>query len=213
MRLVSKDYRNIAWHALSGNWGFMIGALLLAGLICGAVSSIPAVGILASAAINGPISYGLAVISIGLIRKEYLKISSLFDGFNNFIETFLLYLLNIIFIALWSLLFIIPGIIKAFAYSMSTYILADNPNMTQKEARKYSEKLMEGNKFRLFCLYCSFIGWYFLCILTCGILLILVVPYFQASIAAFYDDLIQHEDINNFISSSYNDNSFLNNTY
>lgn len=213
MQLTSKDYRNIAWQALSGNWGFIIGATLLASLICGAVTSIPTVGPLASIAITGPISYGLVIITINVIRKEFLKLSSLFDGFSNFGETFLLYLLNSIFVALWTLLFIIPGIIKSFAYSMSPYILADNPNMTQKEARKQSERLMNGNKFRLFCLELSFIGWIFLSILTCGILLIWVIPYMQTAVAAFYDDLIQHNDINTYVNSNNNDNSFLNNTY
>lgn len=76
---------------------------------------------------------------------------------------------------------------------MSNYILDDNPNMRPKDAIAMSVKLMKGNKFRLFCLHFSFIGWIFLSILTCGILIFYVTPYIQVAQAAFYDDLIQNQ--------------------
>ena len=87
---------------------------------------------------------------------------------------------------------------------MSYYILADNPTLTQSEARRRSEQLMNGHKFRLFCLHLSFIGWYLLSALTGGILLFWVIPYVQVATAAFYDDLIE------YTNDKYDPNSTLN---
>ena len=101
-----------------------------------------------------------------------------------------------IFTFLWTLLLIIPGIIKSYAYSMSGFILAENSEMTAKEAMKVSEKMMAGNKWRLFCLQFSFIGWQLLLYLSfgesasCGL-----TPYMNAATAAFYDE-ISREPLN-----------------
>ena len=95
-----------------------------------------------------------------------------------------------VFIFLWSLLFIVPGIIKAHSYAMAKFILADNPDMEGIAALKASEKLMYGNRWRLFCLRFSFIGWFFLAVLTFGIGFIFLNPYVKAAETAFYLDLI-----------------------
>ncbi len=217
MKLLSRDYRRIAWNALSGKWGFMIGVCLLTSLISGAVASIPGVGFLASIAITGPLSFGLVALTLNLLRNEELKINNLFCGFSNFGETFLLYFLNGIYVFLWTLLLIIPGIVKTYAYSMSTYILADNPTITQKEARKRSEQLMIGNKFRLFCLHLSFLGWFLLIIITCGIASLWVIPYMQIATAAFYDDIIKeyqsNETTNTNTTTETNTTSEINTNY
>ena len=92
-------------------------------------------------------------------------------------------------IFLWTLLFIIPGIIKAYSYAMVPYILAENPNLSTKEALDLSKKMMYGNKGRLFCLQISFIGWMILCALTLGIGYIFLAPYQKASEAYFYKDI------------------------
>ena len=72
---------------------------------------------------------------------------------------------------------------------MSYYILADNPQMSCNDARVTSMEMMKGNKWRLFCLWFSFIGWWLLSILTLGILFLWTIPYMQVATAAFYDDL------------------------
>ena len=79
-------------------------------------------------------------------NNETIKVENLFNGFKDFARTFSLHLINSVFIFLWSLLFIIPGIIKALSYSMSYFILQENPNLSANEARKESMRLMEGNK-------------------------------------------------------------------
>jgi len=93
----------------------------------------------------------------------------------------------IIFVLLWSLLLIVPGIIAAFRYSMSFYILADNPDMGIMEAINESKRMMRGNKWKFFCLNLSFIGWAILGVLTLGIGYLWLTPYIEVTMIAFYD--------------------------
>ena len=83
----------------------------------------------------------------------------------------------------------IPGIIAAYRYSMATYIMAENPDMKAMEAIEASKQMMSGNKFRLFCLDLSFIGWDILGMITLGIGMLFVRPYQQAAKAAFYREV------------------------
>ena len=85
------------------------------------------------------------------------------------------------------MLYCIPGIIRGIAYSMSYYIMNDNPDMTPKEVIKHSIKITDGYKGKYFCLQISFIGWLLLCILSLGILTIWIAPVISASNAAFYE--------------------------
>lgn len=89
----------------------------------------------------------------------------------------------------WSLLFVIPGIIAAYRYSMATYIMAENPTITPTEAIERSKALMDGRKGDLFCLDLSFIGWALLTVLTAGIGALWLTPYMAVSRAAFYRSL------------------------
>lgn len=188
--MFAKDFRRIAWESLKGNWGLMIGICVVYDLILVGIQIIPGIGSMASLLISGPLILGMNLAFIKLIRKEKVEFVELFSGFkNNFIDGFLLVLLNGLLVALWSLLFIIPGIIKGYSYAMSTFILAENPQLSQSEARKASVEMMNGHKWRLFCLELSFIGWVLLSALTLGILLFWVTPYMHAAFAAFYEDL------------------------
>lgn len=161
--------------------------------VCSALSAIYIGGIV-SLLVSGPFALGLTWISLTVVRGGNPKIEMLFSGFKQFGRAFLLNLLIGIFVFLWALLLIIPGIIKAYSYSMSFYILADNPEMSANDARKKSMEMMQGNKWRLFCLHFSFIGWGLLCILTLGILTFWVMPYEQAAEAEFYQSLLPHEE-------------------
>jgi uncharacterized membrane protein len=89
----------------------------------------------------------------------------------------------------WSLLFIIPGIIKAFSYSMTPFILDEYPELTPVEAIHRSRMMMKGHKFDLFWLYLSFIGWGILCLFTAGIGFLWLAPYIQTVEAAFYEEV------------------------
>ena len=89
----------------------------------------------------------------------------------------------------WSLLFVIPGIVAAYRYSMATYIMAENPGMQATEAIERSKALMDGRKGDLFCLDLSFFGWALLTVLTAGIGALWLAPYMAVSRAAFYRSL------------------------
>ena len=90
---------------------------------------------------------------------------------------------------LWTLLFIIPGIIKTYEYAIIPYILADDPEISSKDAFKKAKQMMKGNKWRLFKLEFSFIGWGILCVLTLGIGTFFLIPYANAANAEFYTEL------------------------
>lgn len=87
---------------------------------------------------------------------------------------------------LWTLLFIIPGIVKSYAYRMVPYILADNPTMGADNAITLSRKMMDGNKFELFVMELSFLGWYLLGLLALGVGILFVNPYYNATEAQLY---------------------------
>lgn len=149
--------------------------------------------------IGGPITFGASMFFLNLIRKTNAKIEDVFMGFKYFGKTFLLNLLMGIFILLWSLLLIIPGIIASFSYSMAYYILIDNPQLSSFEAINRSKDMMKGYKGKLFCLYLSFAGWFILCIATFGIGFIWLEPYMQTSIAVFYQGLKNHSNEKNLL--------------
>jgi uncharacterized membrane protein len=107
-------------------------------------------------------------------------------GYMNVVKTmFLKYL----YIFLWSLLFIIPGIIKSFEYFAIDYILAENPEMDRNRVFGLSKSMTSGEKWKIFVLMLSFIGWGLLCILTLGIGFIFLMPYIQATLAELYSVL------------------------
>lgn len=99
------------------------------------------------------------------------------------------YLLKNIFVFLWSLLLVIPGIIKSLSYAMTNYILVDHPEFSAGQAINLSKDMMYGHKFDLFYLYLSFIGWTLLCILTLGIGMLWLYPYIETAQASFYRDV------------------------
>ena len=108
---------------------------------------------------------------------------------NGYFKNLLTYLLMYLFIALWTLLLFIPGIIKSLAYSLTPYIIKDFPELSANEAITLSMKMMKGYKAKLFLLMLSFIGWGILCIFTLGVGLLWLIPYMQTTFAAFYQDV------------------------
>lgn len=110
-------------------------------------------------------------------------------GLSNYWHKVWGYLLMYILIILWSFLLIIPGIIKAFSYAMTPYILEDRPELSASDAIHLSRTMMRGHKFDLFYLYLSFIGWALLCLVTCGIGFLWLTPYMQTTTAAFYQEV------------------------
>lgn len=139
--------------------------------------------------LGGVIRQGYAVYLLKQYDHRDPQTNDLFSQFDYFGSAFCLKLLQTLFVFLWSLLLIFPGIMKAYAYSMAPFIMAENPNMTAREALRASEDLMYGHKAELFFLELSFIGWGLLSVLTLGIGSLWLTPYIQAAHAAFYRNL------------------------
>lgn len=137
-----------------------------------------------------PLSWGLTVSLLRNHREESVDLENLFDGFRGgrYTRVFCALFLVHLFTFLWTLLLIIPGIMKAFSYALTPYILLDEPELTARQAITRSCEIMQGRRWKLFCLSLSFIGWGILSILTFGIGFLWLAPYMNASIAAFYED-------------------------
>lgn len=136
-----------------------------------------------------PLGWGYAVSFLNHHRGMRTDIDRLFAGYKQFGRIFVAYLLNTLYILFWTMLLIIPGIVKSYSYALMPYILADNPEMSGEQAICRSMAMMQGNKLRLFLLHLSFIWWGILAILTCGIGFLWLYPYIYASMAAFYEDV------------------------
>ena len=176
--------RKQSYDLLEGRW--MISALifLVYTVIMGAASSIVIGTILLL-----PLSYSIKVIFLDLNRGQELNASDLFGGFKDYGRILLTMLLTDIYIFLWSLLFVIPGIIKYYSYSMVPYVLRDYPDLSFDEAIEQSMHMMNGFKSKLFMLDLSFIGWAILCVFTLGIGFFWLMPYVYTNHALFYEDL------------------------
>jgi uncharacterized membrane protein len=135
---------------------------------------------------GGAIELGYCRFNKNLINGRNPQFNDLFSKFDLFWKALGLRIVIAIFTFLWSLLFIIPGIIAAYSYSMAFYILEENPSMGILDAINQSKEMMRGNKWRLFCLEISFIGWFILCLFTFGIGILWLHPYINAAVAAFY---------------------------
>ncbi|MBM7709528.1 DUF975 family protein [Enterococcus lemanii] len=145
---------------------------------------------------------GISWTFLDLLRGSKTSITPLKDALRGFqapygIGILVIYLLSSIFTFFWSLLFVIPGIIKSYSYSQAYFIYYDEYRQTGVPPRYLdsitkSRRLMDGNKGRLFLLDLSFIGWHFVALLTLGIGYLWLMPYISATKAAFYADLAQN---------------------
>ena len=135
-----------------------------------------------------PLSYGLDVFILKYVRKEQVEYDEIFKYYSKFVPIFLLGLLMSIFIGLWSLLFVIPGIIAAISYSQAMFIMIDGEEEPSACIKK-SKEMMYGYKWDYFVFMLSFFGWYLLCALTLGIALVYVGPYVSVSEALYYEEL------------------------
>ncbi len=165
-----------------GMAALLVGGLayvLVAGLVLGIVYMI----------LGGIVSTGYARFNLNLVDRVEAKIDNLFEYFSEWKTMALAEILRSIYIFLWSLLFVIPGIIASYSYAMTPYILAENPGISANEAISKSKEMMDGNKWRLFCLRFSFIGWDILSTFTLGIGNLWLTPYKNAADAVFYREV------------------------
>ena len=143
--------------------------------------------------LGGVIQLGYAQYLLKQQDRQEQQVKDLFSQFDRFGQGFLQHFLRGLFTVLWSLLFIIPGIVKALSYSMTPFIMAENPELSAKEAINASKILMDGHKWELFCLEFSFMGWNLLNALTLGIGSLFLNPYINAAYAAFYRNISRQD--------------------
>ena len=139
------------------------------------------------------VTVGYMKFNMDLIDGEIGGVEMLFRYFRQWRTMLAAGLLQAVYIIGWTLLFIIPGIIAGYRYSMTSCILAENPEMGANDAITRSKELMKGNKWRLFCMEISFIGWMILSVFTCGIGDLWLTPYRAAAHTVFYRELVPLE--------------------
>lgn len=144
---------------------------------------------LATFLIGGVLQMGYADYLLKQHDGNKMDFSILFSRFDHFGTGFAQRFLRGLYVTLWSLLFIIPGIIKSYAYAMTPFILAEHPQLTASQAIRLSGDMMDGYKAELFILDLSFIGWNILAALTFNLGNIVLNPYKNAAYAAFYRQL------------------------
>lgn len=169
-----------------GNYWTFFGAGILWNILFGVAA--PAAPLLAFLR-----QYGIANMALRGADHRQLTVGDAFIGFNQFGRAFGCGFLTTLFILLWSLLLVIPGIVKSFSYMLTPYILLDNPQMPVMAAIDESRRLMHGNKWRAFFLGLSFIGWWLLGILTLGLLYFWLVPYQSITMGAFYRAVLREK--------------------
>jgi uncharacterized membrane protein len=161
-----------------------------------------------------PLQLSYAIFFLALVRRQNARIGMLLAGFKNFGNALGALLLMVVFMFLWSLLLIIPGIIAGLRYSQVFFLLADNPQLGPLQAIRQSKEMMRGHKYKLFCLWLRYWGWTLLCMLawaigrefieplvptgiarplaflvTFGITYAFLLPYMHTGMARFYDDI------------------------
>ena len=193
----SSEIKDKALAALKGNWTDAVIATIMYGVIVGACPAV--LSYMTSGAesvwtlLMLPLGWGFMVMFLNMMRGSKIDFTSMFDGYKDFVRIFVTLLLRYIYIILWTLLLIVPGIVKSLSYAMTDYIMKDDPEIKNNEAIEKSMAMMQGHKWELFLMYLSFIGWFILAVLTCFIGFIFLVPYMEAATAAFYEELKEEE--------------------
>lgn len=200
-------YKNEALSALRGNWANALVATIIFIALALFFSSNDAINSYYQRIVINPfIGYSLSFVSLFVLLPlavgysnsmrvlletgdNRLANNSFSLGFGNWLHVVWGMILSTIYIFLWTLLLIIPGIIKSYSYALTPYILVEHPEMSANEAIEESMRLMDGHKFDLFYLQLSFIGWAILSILSLGLGFFWLIPYQMTAQAAFYRDI------------------------
>ena len=204
----SADFKAKGKEMLSGNWTTAIVVLIITsvllgvgnvfGLKIGSGTKIGEVDFstklnIIQYVIGGAVSVGIAGVYLGFLRQGKSSVERMFDGFTEcFIPALIANIINSVAVTLGCILLLVPGIIVALMFSQTFYILRDHPDMSGMDALMASKDMMQGHKMELFKLELSFIPWFLTCILV--IPMFYVIPYFTASITAFYEYVKQEND-------------------
>ena len=190
--MTRQEMKANAKASIKGHIWMLLLIFIIAAAIEGVCSIIPVVGSLASFFVVTPaITFGLLIIYFHVANNEAFEIAELFEAFKGakFWSMFKVIFFSGLYTMLWSCLLVVPGIIKAFSYSMAQFIIAENPTMGANDAITLSRKMMDGHKWEYFVFILSFIGWCLLACLTFGLLYIWLLPYMQTAQINFYKNV------------------------
>ena len=175
------------------NFKLQMGISILAFVLYSVITSVVSGATFGAAAffLLPPLTVGYAYFSLRVYRGETVEITDMLStGFRDYIKSLVGILWMYLFTFLWSLLFLIPGIVKGIAYSMTPYILAEQEDVSAQDAIKVSMEMTYGHKMEIFVMGLSFIGWWLLTGLTFGILAFFFTgPYTATSFAGLYEEL------------------------
>lgn len=170
-------------NSLLGSLVFILFAIVISVLTCTGIGTL----------LLPLFAMGYTSLWLNFAKTGKIEIGRMFtDSFSNFFKKWVLVFVTGLFTSLWSLLFVIPGIVKAYAYAMAPYILMDNPDMGVLEAITQSRKMMKGYKWKLFWIDFGFAISCVFAPLTLGLLYLDIFPRQAATHAVFYEKLKQH---------------------
>lgn len=178
---------------LSPHWVIASLVCVLYGLLVGVPSGLNTYGELLSFLLAGPLQLGIAIYFLNILNDRPASIENLIEGFKPLLKVILIYIVISIATAIGIVLLIIPGIIIALGFSMTYYILVENPELSIEESLKESWRLTNGYKMELFVLHLRFILWYLLGLLCFGIGIFVVMPWHQLTLANYYNYLKQQQ--------------------
>ena len=183
----NNEIRQAAQAALAHNWTNIVLTILLAEVISVGVSY---TGI-GSLLVGLPISFGLSIMTLLFVRgqKDNL-VETLFEkGFKPYGRILVTMLLISVFVMLWMLLFIVPGIIKSYSYKLAPYIAYENTDLSPREAIRLSQKMMAGYKMKFFLIDLGFFGLIVLSGIGLFIPMLWIMPYMECTYAVFYEEM------------------------
>lgn len=187
------ELKAAAKSQIKGKIGILFIIALIIGLISGVagaiLSFIPGGSFVVSIIITPAFALSTVRVYLNVFKGNQPSVGDAFCGFDDFWAAFKVNFLVGLFTFLWSLLFIIPGIVKSYSYSMALYILAENKGKPALECINESKAMTNGHKMDLFVLNLSFIGWALLCVITVGIAGIWVIPYMNETYINAYNSL------------------------
>lgn len=204
----NSEIREMAYNVVKPNWKKSLVATIISLVAAGIPSCFNQIFPLGSSngfigfvlylaclfCISAPFAYAYANAMLSFYRGDIEDATNNMLGYvktqENYKRSLSVGALTYLYIFLWSLLLVIPGIIKSYSYAMTFFIAKENPDLTAEQAVLASMKIMDGNKMKLFLLDLSFIGWIILSMLTFGIGFIFVAPYMENARAAFYEELV-----------------------
>lgn len=178
---------------LEPHWVLSIGVCLVYGLAVAVPAELNSYGEMLSFLLAGPLQLGLCFFFLNLVRGQETRFELLFEGFKPLLTVLLSYAIIAALTIVGLILLIVPGIIVALGFSMTYYVIADDPEITFQVALEQSWKLTDGYKMELLVLNLRFIPWYLLGLLCLIVGVFAVIPWHNTTLALYYEHLKEQQ--------------------